>query len=123
MEESELEIKEKVERVALIIEKRVLRPKNRKREKFLRRYGTNISVIKAMMLTSEGLTLALMKEGKLKEFHIPLDDKIQDYQLQIEKRKLKPIFHEETLLVDIYTKANGVVYTLELLEYLFEEFL
>ena len=115
--------KEIAERIILSLEKNVIRPKERKRERFLRKYGTQLNVIKAMMLTSQGLSLALVKAEGIKEFSIPLDDKIPEYQLQLEKRKLKHIFHKETLLVDIYTKADGVVYTLEIMEYLFDELL
>ena len=115
--------KEIAERIISSIEKHTIKSKERKRERFLRKYGTSLTVIKAMMLTSGGLSMALVKAEGMKELSIPLDDKVQDYQLLLDKRKLKHIFHEDNLSVDIYTKADGIVYTLELMEYLFDELL
>lgn len=119
----DLEIREAAKKLIRSYQKNIIRPTNRRRERFLRKYGTGIPIIKAMMLITGGLAIALDKPEGVKELHIPLVEQIPEYEVLLQKKKLKHLFHEETLLVDIYTMGDGVLYTVELIEALFDELL
>lgn len=120
---SESDKEELVLKVIRSYEKGTVRPKSRKREKFIRKYGTDLPVIKAMMLTGRGLAIALNDQGNLKEVFIPLEEHIPNYMVLLNSKKLKHLFHEESLLVDVYMLGEGVLYTIELMYSLFDELL
>ncbi len=115
--------KEVLEKTIKHLQKNLVRNPTRKRERFLRKYGTDLPVIKAIMPFETGLAVAIEVNGGIKEIQVPLLDKIPNYKILFRNRKIKHLFHEDTLLVDIYTLGEGVLYTIELAEYIFDEML
>jgi len=103
--------------------KKSQRPKIRRRERILRMYGTDIPLIKVVYLSVSGLVLVLERDHMFKDLIISLNELIPNFELLMSKKKLKHIFHEDSLVVDIYTKADGVIYTVDLMEHLFDELL